>query len=136
MATSKPAPEPPNSEITPESLYLRRREFIKNGALVAGTAALVGSGLLWLVGAAPPPDAPVEQAPLPAAGGAAQAAGDVPLTTVKTEYDPGEPLTSLQAVTNYNNYYELGLDKEDPARNAQTLQARPWTISVEGEVAN
>ena len=57
--------EPPSSEITPESLYLGRREFLKNGALAAGTAVAVGSGLLWLVGQAPPPDAPAEQPAIP-----------------------------------------------------------------------
>jgi len=51
------ASEPPSSEITSESAYLGRREFLKNGALMAGTAVAVGSGLLWLVGAGPPPDA-------------------------------------------------------------------------------
>src|SRR4030088_1033093 len=57
------APEPPSSEITPESLYLRRREFLKNAVLTAGTAAVFGSGLVWLVGQRPPPDAP-DQPPL------------------------------------------------------------------------
>ena len=123
----KLAPEPPSSEITPESLYLRRREFLKNGVLAAGTAAVVGSGLLWLLGAAPPPDAPdvTDEPPL------AQAA----LPAVAGPYDTDEPPTSLQSVTTYNNYYEFGIDKGDPARNAHTLQTRPWTISVEGEVA-
>jgi sulfoxide reductase catalytic subunit YedY len=58
------APEPPGREITPESVYVRRREFIKNGARILGTAAVVGAGLTWLVRAAPAPDAP-ETAPLP-----------------------------------------------------------------------
>ena len=60
------ATEPPGGEITPESLFLGRREFIKNGALAAGTAAVVGSGLLWLIGNGPPPDAPEEQTSAPA----------------------------------------------------------------------
>ncbi|MBI2912253.1 MAG: protein-methionine-sulfoxide reductase catalytic subunit MsrP, partial [Chloroflexi bacterium] len=117
-------PEPPGSEITPEPLYLRRREFIKMSALVAGTATVVGSGLLWLVGKGPPPDEP-EQSPL------AEAAGTAPTGP----YDTDEPLTSYRDVTTYNNYYEFGVDKDDPARNAHTLQTRPWTVSVEGEVA-
>jgi methionine sulfoxide reductase catalytic subunit len=120
--------EPASSEITLESLYLRRREFIKNGALAAGTAALVGGGLLWLVGGAPPPDAP-EEPPL--------AEGVAPELAVASSgtYEVDEGRTSYQAVTTYNNYYEFGLDKDDPAENAHTLQTRPWTISVEGEVA-
>ena len=52
------------------------------------------------------------------------------------EQQPGEKekLTSFEAVTGYNNYYEFGTDKEDPARNAHTLRPRPWQIAVEGEV--
>ena len=52
-------PEPPSSEITPEPLYLSRREFMKNGALTLGTAAVVGGSLVWLAGKGPPPDPPV-----------------------------------------------------------------------------
>jgi sulfoxide reductase catalytic subunit YedY len=116
-------PEPPSSEITSERLYRARREFIKNGALAAGTAAAVGSGLLWLVGAGPPPDAPDEQPPVEAA-----------IATAPSTFDTDEPLTTQQAVTTYNNFYEFGLGKADPARYAHSLQTRPWTISVEGEV--
>jgi sulfoxide reductase catalytic subunit YedY len=119
------ASQPPSSEITPERLFLGRREFLKNGALAAGTALAVGSGLQWLVGAAPPPDAPEE--PPPALAAAPSAASG--------PYDTDEPQTSYQAATTYNNYYEFGLDKDDPSHNAHTLQTRPWTISVEGEVA-
>jgi sulfoxide reductase catalytic subunit YedY len=120
----KPAPEPRASEITPESRYLRRRDFIKNGALIAGTAIAVGAGLNLLVGAAPPPDEP-EQEPL------AQAT----IVPQLSPYDTDEPRTPLQAITTYNNYYEFGLDKDEPAQYAHTLHTRPWTISVEGEVA-
>src|SRR5438128_7145615 len=115
---------PRTSEITPEPIFLRRREFLRNSALAAGTAAVVGTGLSWLVGQGPPPDPPAEQPPIAAAE--ATSAG---------VYDTDEPPTSNQAVTTYNNFYEFGLDKDEPARNAHTLQTRPWTISVEGEVA-
>jgi sulfoxide reductase catalytic subunit YedY len=121
------APEPPSSDITPESLYLRRREFIKNAALSVGTAAIFGSGLVWLVGQRPPPDAP-DQPPL------AQAAAVAAEPTSPGQYDTDEPMTAYQSVTTYNNYYEFGVEKDEPARNAHTLQPRPWTISVEGEV--
>ena len=140
---STPASQPPSSEITPESVYLGRREFLKNGALTAGTAAVVGSGLLWVGGPGPGPDAPVEQPPVQGAvasgPGPADAAGqgpvEAPLPAFTRRYDLDEAQTSLQSVTTYNNYYEFGLDKGDPARNAHSLQTRPWTISVEGEVA-
>jgi len=122
------APEPSSSEITPESLYVRRREFIKNAVLGVGTAAVFGSGLVWLVGQRPPPDAP-DQPPL------AEPAAVAAEPPAPGQYDTDEPMTAYQSVTTYNNYYEFGIEKEDPARNAHTLQTRPWTISVEGEVA-
>src|SRR3954469_3761354 len=59
-------PDPPSSEITPEPLYQSRREFMKNGALTLGTAALTGGSLVWLAGKGPPPDLPAAAAPLAA----------------------------------------------------------------------
>src|SRR5215210_6427636 len=91
-AMRKPASQPRSSEITPESLYLRRREFLKNGVRAAGTAAVVGSGLLWLVGAGPPPDPPEEQPPVQAA-----------VALARGPFDTDEAPTSYQAVTTYNN---------------------------------
>jgi methionine sulfoxide reductase catalytic subunit len=125
-STSLPK-EPPSSEITPQQLYVNRREFIKNGALTVATAGVVGSSLLWLVEKGPPPD-PVEEPPL---------ASDASRLAVveNTSFDTDESQTSRRDATTYNNYYEYGLDKSDPARNAYQLQVRPWTISVEGEVA-
>jgi sulfoxide reductase catalytic subunit YedY len=119
-------PEPPSSEITPEPLYQSRREFIKNGAFTLGTGALVGGSLVWLAGKGPPPDEPE--------AAAAPFAEDVAVTS-SGEFDTDEPWTEERSVTTYNNYYEFGLDKDDPARYAHTLETRPWTISVEGEVA-
>ena len=112
----------PEDRITPESLYLRRREFIKNGALAAATAVGVGGAFSWLVGQAPPPDPPVGVA----------ITGYVPASA--SPLAPGDATTPYEAVTTYNNYYEFGLDKDEPARNAQSLRTRPWTIRVEGEV--
>jgi sulfoxide reductase catalytic subunit YedY len=48
---------------------------------------------------------------------------------------PQEKLTPLEDVTSYNNFYEFGTDKGDPARNARNFRTRPWTIAVEGHVA-
>ncbi|RXL60587.1 mononuclear molybdenum enzyme YedY, partial [Citrobacter sp. AAK_AS5] len=45
-----------------------------------------------------------------------------------------EPLTEREAVTTYNNFYEFGTDKADPARNAHQMAVRPWTVNVEGRV--
>ena len=122
----QPAPEPPSSEITPEPVYRRRRELMKQGALVAGTALAVGAGLTKLVGAAPPPDPPA--AP-PLAGATIVPDGAM------GAYDTDEPQTPYGAVTTYNNFYEFGLDKDEPAQHAGTLQTRPWTVQVDGLVA-
>jgi sulfoxide reductase catalytic subunit YedY len=120
-----PAPEPPSSEITSERLYLHRRQWLKQGALTLGTAVAVGFGLNRLVGAAPAPDPPDTPA-LPPAGGVPPSLG---------VFDTDEPRTPFQAATTYNNFYEFGIDKDDPALLAHTLRPRPWTIEVSGEVA-
>src|SRR5262245_55915894 len=118
--------EPPDREITPEDLYLRRREFLKNAALYAGTAAVIGGGMVALVGRgsrANPPQADALPPPLPVG---AASAGPSP-------YSVDEPQTRYEDVTTYNNFYEFGLSKSDPSENAGTLRPRPWTVRVEGE---
>lgn len=67
---------------------------------------------------------------LPAAAAAAQRLEGVR----KTGYGQGEKLTPYDAVTGYNNFYEFGTGKEDPARNAKNFRTRPWTVRIEGEV--
>src|SRR5205823_5014302 len=74
---------------------------------------------------APAPDAPETPAIEPAA---------IP-PVAAARYDvPDEARTPYQSITTYNNFYEFGLDKDEPARNAHTLQTRPWSIEVAGEV--
>jgi len=98
----------PSSEITPEELYLRRRDFLRLGA----AGALLGAGL----------------APAAAqAGEKLPGARPSPLSTKETP-------TPYKDVTTYNNFYEFGTDKSDPARYADTLVTRPWTVTVEGAV--
>ena len=57
------------------------------------------------------------------------------MEAAKGPHDTDEALTSYRDVATYNNFYEFGVDKGDPAQNAHTLQTRPWTVSIEGEVA-
>ncbi|HVE79167.1 MAG TPA: protein-methionine-sulfoxide reductase catalytic subunit MsrP [Gemmatimonadaceae bacterium] len=97
----------PSSEITSESAYLNRRAFLR----AAGVAAAAFAASPALAGEPRPEDA--------AAAGAA-GADDKP--------------TPYKDVTTYNNYYEFGTDKEEPARNATGLRTRPWTVRVEGLV--
>ena len=114
MLIKTPAPhEPLPSEITPRSAYLNRRELV------------AGLGL-----AATSPLALAQSAP----GG-----GKLPKLPGTRSAVPGavvmDKLTSYADATSYNNFYEFGTDKSDPAANAHTLKPRPWTVSVEGECA-
>ena len=115
---------PPSSEITPPALYLRRREFIRNAALFTATTVGVGAGLRWLTRGSRASDRRDAAAPERAALPIASRAG----------YAGGEDPTPERDVTGYNNFYELGTDKEDPAANARTLRPRPWTVTIAGEV--
>lgn len=56
------------------------------------------------------------------------------LNAVKSPLSTTEKLTPLQSITTYNNFYEFGTDKSDPAKNAKSLRTNPWSISLEGAV--
>ncbi len=104
-----------SSEITPRSLYLRRREFLKLGAVGAAAALLAACSLA---------DRPISTATPP-----------LRVTPQPGQDEYGDPLTPYEAITNYNNYYEFSTDKEAVARLAKDFQTRPWTIEVSGLVA-
>jgi sulfoxide reductase catalytic subunit YedY len=97
------------SGITPRSVYMRRREFL-TGAAAAGLIAGFAPAFLRDAQAAPMKGAPS------------------PLSTTD------ETLTPLKDVTTYNNFYEFGTDKGDPAKNAHTLKTTPWKVKVDGLV--
>ncbi|MQP67529.1 protein-methionine-sulfoxide reductase catalytic subunit MsrP [Niveispirillum sp. SYP-B3756] len=65
----------------------------------------------------------------------AGSAAAAPLTAAKSKLSTDETLTPLKDVTSYNNYYEFGVDKSEPARNAHRLTTSPWTVQVDGMVA-
>ena len=112
-------------EITPEPLYRRRREFIRNSLLLAATSVGVGGALLQLVKGREGdnrPSVPPEAGRLPFTAG--------------SPYDTAEEKTPYRDVTSYNNFYEFGVDKEEPANRARAFRTRPWTLAVEGEVAH
>jgi len=94
------------SEITPKSIYIDRRKFMKHSLatsmLLAADAMLPAWAKQW-------PDLPSSQ------------------------YNAEETLTSYKDITTYNNFYEFGTGKEDPAKNATEFKPRPWQIAVEGE---
>jgi methionine sulfoxide reductase catalytic subunit len=105
-----------SSEITAKQDYLNRRTFMRGAA--AGAAMLAGERML-------------RGALRPSGVEAAEK-----LTTVKSQYSlTSEPLTSFEDITHYNNFYEFGVDKDDPAKYAGSLKTRPWTIKVEGLVS-
>jgi sulfoxide reductase catalytic subunit YedY len=104
-----------SSEITPRSVYENRRRFMKLAAglpLLGATAALSR-----------------------AAGAQEKTLGLAKLGNVaKSRLSTDERPTAYTHVTSYNNYYEFGTDKSDPARFAGQLKVRPWSVAVEGEV--
>ena len=116
----KTSADVPYSEVTPEPIYRSRREFMQAasaGAVGAVAGALIGGGT-----------SPI----------AAQAANYAALPAAKkTSYvtDPAvDPLNTFEQITSYNNYYEFGTRKTDPARNAGRLTVKPWTVKVDGLV--
>ena len=96
------------SEITPEPVYLSRRKFLGSGAALA-VASVGAHGLSedWLTTRGFRPGTPVE----------------------------GEATTPSQYATSYNNFYEFGTDKGDPARHAHEMTVDPWSVEVSGEAA-
>jgi len=110
---------PLSSEITPRESYLGRRALLQRLAGGAAGIALAGwAGRDALAQVA----RPGKLAPLPGVRSAVAGA----LTM--------EKLSAYGDVTSYNNFYEFGTDKSDPAQHAGTLKPRPWTVAVEGEV--
>jgi sulfoxide reductase catalytic subunit YedY len=123
---SKPqTPEPPPREITPEPQYLRRREFLRNAGLGALTAAATGVGLVRLTSGGPG---------LARAGQKSTPAPEPQPLKILGRYSTDEKPSRYDDVTHYNNFYEFGTDKTDPAANAGTLRTRPWTVAVDGLV--
>ena len=110
---------PRPSEITPAPLYQSRREWLQTLALGTAGGVLASWAGREALALSPRPGrlAPLAAVPSAVAGASAL---DKP-----TEY---------KDATGYNNYYEFGTDKSDPARNAHTLKTTPWTVEVEGLV--
>jgi len=120
----------PSSEITPESLYLSRRQFITGAALVVGAAVLSACAPKTdLTGAGSAARASATTGPTPP--GATPAPTAVPGTTDEL----GDPLTPFETVTNYNNYYEFSTNKEAVAPKAEGFPTSPWQVQVGGMVA-
>jgi len=106
------------ADITPPEKFWTRRALLAGGAALGG-AALGGAAL---GGAA-----------LARAAAAEDAAG-APLVYAKNPtFSVSETPTSYRDATTYNNYYEFGTDKSDPAQNSQNFRTKPWSVSIGGE---
>ncbi|MFO0688534.1 MAG: protein-methionine-sulfoxide reductase catalytic subunit MsrP [Myxococcota bacterium] len=113
------------SEVTDEALFLNRREVLRLGAVAAIGAALAGcpaadeaDAAAGAAGATPPGDLPRLEGVKPA----------------EAKFRVDGPTTDPKDATRYNNFYEFGTDKTDPAENAHTLRPSPWSVLVDGEV--
>jgi sulfoxide reductase catalytic subunit YedY len=112
----KKAPDLTYADVTPKGLYMGRRNFLFGIAATYG--AVLGYKKLTRLMSGP-------------------ATGNTPVKlagVTKWPYSTTEKETSLQDVTHYNNFYEFGTGKTDPAENAKNFITTPWTVSVEGEV--
>jgi sulfoxide reductase catalytic subunit YedY len=102
------------SEITPEALYLSRRDFLKSAGILSAGALLAACAVT-----------PQSQQPTP-----------VGLKASRDTDELGDPLNTYDQITNYNNYYEFSTDKEAVARLAANFPTSPWTVEVSGMVNN
>ena len=105
-------------EVTDEALFLRRREFLRAGALGVGASVAAGCFGGDEVTAAP----------------TAVTAALKNIRPAPPQFRTDEAHTSWDDATSYNNFYEFGTGKTDPAEHAHTLRPRPWSVAVEGEV--
>ena len=116
MLIKKPA-DIKASETTPESTYLNRRNFIRAGLAVATTGATAMAYRYFN----PTPLPPVE-------------VKEIANIELPQNFSTHEKPNTLEQITNYNNFYEFGTSKDEPARYARQLVTRPWTVEVGGMV--
>ncbi|HYL13413.1 MAG TPA: protein-methionine-sulfoxide reductase catalytic subunit MsrP [Terriglobales bacterium] len=106
-----------SSDITPRTLYLNRRDFLRATAVVGAVTfggSVVGE-LVWPSNTA--------------------SAGSKIDGIQKSKFSTDEKITPYNDVTHYNNYYEFSTDKEGPAQLAKNFRARPWTVAIDGLVS-
>lgn len=117
MLIKRPA-DIPSSEITDKKVYLNRREFVRAAGVTAAAAAAGIVASETFLTAQPP------------------AAHGAKLANVKpSEFSTTEKANTWEQITTYNNYYEFGTGKDEPAYYAKGLKPSPWSVAVEGEVA-
>ena len=121
------------SEITPQSVYNQRREFMKGAGLIAGAAMLPGMGFAQGSGGLKA-RAPAGLTSSPAAPWLASKFSTITPAPNSAPYFTDEEMTPYGDVTRYNNFYEFGMDKGDPSSNSGDFQTDPWSVEITGEV--
>ncbi|MFP3557641.1 protein-methionine-sulfoxide reductase catalytic subunit MsrP [Paraburkholderia sp. SIMBA_049] len=106
------------SEITPQGVFENRRRILQTAGAVALGSLIGVHGEAYAEYSSPDPKALKLGA------------------KTNPKFVVTDKVTSYKDITTYNNFYEFGTDKSDPAHNAGTLRPRPWKVSVEGEVKN
>ncbi len=119
-------PHIPSSEITDQTIFMNRRELLRVGATATIGAALAGCPAAEEAGAAG-----ADSDPGPANSGLRTLANVRPAPAV---YRVDEDTTRYSDATGYNNFYEFGTGKRDPAKHAHSLKTEPWSIVIDGEV--
>lgn len=99
------------SDVTDELVYQERRKFIKNSTSLTAFTLMPALSLM----------SPISLSKLNFGN------------AIQSDYSTNDELTPIDAITSYNNFYELGSDKGDPKQNAHRLKVKPWSIKVEGE---
>ena len=119
-------PKTRDCEVTDETSFLNRREVLRLGATAAAGAILAGC---------PAADEAEARGRIAGTGATLRKLENIkPAPPGKHPFHAEEELTSEKDATQYNNFYEFGTDKKDPARNAHTLRPEPWSIIIDGEV--
>lgn len=123
LIKSKKKSDVVSSEITPQSVYLKRRE------LIAATGLAAGSVIAGSLAATAPARAEIHKGP-------GVNAALVNVAEGFRKLGPNDLITSYEAASSYNNFYEFGTAKEDPAENAGAFKPRPWSVTVDGLCKN
>ena len=138
MLIKKPSDFKP-SEITPESVYRNRRKFMGD-AFKLGAAASIGGALPGILSAAESgplrANLPAEQRRAAPAPWWEEKFRDIQPVRRGGEFWTDEDLTPYRDITSFGNFYEFGMEKDDPMRHSHSLQVDPWSIEIGGEVDN
>ena len=124
-----------SSEITPEHIYLTRRDFLKSMGILTGTAALLAACQAKLVPTGTPTagnNGAIQDSPTVEASATAEPSP----TALGNKDEFGDMINSFEDITHFNNYYEFTVDKGGVAKMAEDFPTSPWEVQVGGMVNN